>query len=414
MSSDSLISLCEAYSWPRVIKLLREGVPAKQVNKAGREGLTPLHYACLEEQLEVTELLLQAGADPSAGDSDGTTCLHIAATLSNAPLAQLLLDTELPLEIDQQDFAGGSTALHMAVTPDDPSKAEAAARFVALLLERGADATVRDKAGKVASDYAELAPVRAALSVTNSPPVGGRRRRIATPTTDEPPAGGRTAKVTPADTFDGSAPPTEDLEASVGRRRRRRQGGVQVAEPAADEAPFNPAFERAEGRRRRRRGPQGAAASTGSGGSGGLGSGGLAAVGSGFMSDGDEASYALLRAQYEEKLERQLLEELNAGAPDGTQWDLALELRPEVPPPPPPRRHHHLHLRHHHLRLTSTRRPAERPHRPRVGCPLDQRPAARRGRQGSRVRPHRQGAPSPSRRRPRVHSARRAAGPPGA
>ena len=126
----------------------------------------------------------------SVTDSDGTTCLHIAATLSNAPLAQLLLDTELPLEIDQQDFAGGSTALHMAVTPDDPSKAEAAARFVALLLESGADATVRDKAGKVASDYAELAPVRAALSVTNSPPVGGRRRRIATPTTDEPPAGG--------------------------------------------------------------------------------------------------------------------------------------------------------------------------------------------------------------------------------
>ena len=413
---DSLISLCEAYSWPRVIKLLREGVPAKQVNKAGREGLTPLHYACLEEQLEVTELLLQAGADPSAGDSDGTTCLHIAATLSNAPLAQLLLDTELPLEIDQQDFAGGSTALHMAVTPDDPSKAEAAARFVALLLERGADATVRDKAGKVASDYAELAPVRAALSVTNSPPVGGRRRRIATPTTDEPPAGGRTAKVTPADTFDGSAPPTEDLEASVGRRRRRRQGGVQVAEPAADEAPFNPAFERAEGRRRRRRGPQGAAASTGSGGSGGLGSGGLAAVGSGFMSDGDEASYALLRAQYEEKLERQLLEELNAGAPDGTQWDLALELRPEVPPPPPPPRPPPPPPPPHllHLRLTSPRRPAERPHRPRVGCPLDQRPAARRGRQGSRVRPHRQGAPSPSRRRPRLHSAWRPAGPPGA
>ena len=63
--SDSLISLCEAYSWPRVIKLLREGVPAKQVNKAGREGLTPLHYACLEEQLEVTELLLQQLQDPA-------------------------------------------------------------------------------------------------------------------------------------------------------------------------------------------------------------------------------------------------------------------------------------------------------------------------------------------------------------
>ena len=84
------------------------------------------------------------------------------------------------------------------------------------------------------------------------------------------------------------------------------------------------------------------------------------------------------------------------------------------------RRHHHHHhdhhLHHHHLhrRLTSTRRPAERPHRPRVGCPLDQRAAARRGRQGSRVRPHRQGAPPPARRRPRLHSARRSTWPPGA
>ena len=56
---------------------------------------------------------------------------------------------------------------------------EAYNELKAAAVERGADATVRDKAGKVASDYAELAPVRAALSVTNSPPAGGRRREEA-------------------------------------------------------------------------------------------------------------------------------------------------------------------------------------------------------------------------------------------
>ena len=88
--SDSLISLCEAYSWPRVIKLLREGVPAKQVNKAGREGLTPLHYACLEEQLEVTELLLQAGADPNALNGKGQNACHCAAAAGNVGILKEL------------------------------------------------------------------------------------------------------------------------------------------------------------------------------------------------------------------------------------------------------------------------------------------------------------------------------------
>ena len=241
--SDSLISSARP-TRGRASSSPARGRAGEAGEQGGPRGPHSLHYACLEEQLEVTELLLQAGADPSAGDSDGTTCLHIAATLERA--ARAAAPRHRAAARDRP--AGLRRRLDGAAHGGDARRPEQGGGGGALRRappRARRDATVRDKAGKVASDYAELArprrPLRHQLSL-----VGGRRRRIATPTTDEPAAGGP-RQGTPADTFDGSAPPTEDLEASVGRRRRRRQGGVQVAEPAADEAPFNPAFERAEG-----------------------------------------------------------------------------------------------------------------------------------------------------------------------
>lgn len=60
--------------------------------------------------------MLEAGADPSAGDEDGTTCLHIAASLANTKLARLLTNSELGADANAPDKRG-STPLHLAVAP---------------------------------------------------------------------------------------------------------------------------------------------------------------------------------------------------------------------------------------------------------------------------------------------------------
>ena len=75
-------------SWTKLLKRLQAGLSPQEVNAADDHGLTPLHHASLDENVEVVVALLEAGADASAGDDEGTTALHIAATLSNVALAR--------------------------------------------------------------------------------------------------------------------------------------------------------------------------------------------------------------------------------------------------------------------------------------------------------------------------------------
>ena len=48
------------------------------VSTKDKYGLTPLHLASREEQLEVARMLIEGGADVSAQDKDGRTPLHLA------------------------------------------------------------------------------------------------------------------------------------------------------------------------------------------------------------------------------------------------------------------------------------------------------------------------------------------------
>ena len=62
-----------------------------EINKLSPHGITPLHYACIEEDLDMVECLLEHTADPSLQDIDGWTPLHIAAATNNHQLAVRLL-----------------------------------------------------------------------------------------------------------------------------------------------------------------------------------------------------------------------------------------------------------------------------------------------------------------------------------
>jgi uncharacterized protein len=60
----------------RVRALIREG---EDVSLADRRGMTPLHFAAQERQLEVAEVLLAAGARLDAQDEHGNSPLFTAA-----------------------------------------------------------------------------------------------------------------------------------------------------------------------------------------------------------------------------------------------------------------------------------------------------------------------------------------------
>nr|XP_002739394.1 PREDICTED: ankyrin-3-like [Saccoglossus kowalevskii] len=65
-------------------------IDAKSANPS-KENSTPLRYAVLEDEKEITELLLLSGADPNEPDGRSNTPLHHAATQGNIEMAKLLL-----------------------------------------------------------------------------------------------------------------------------------------------------------------------------------------------------------------------------------------------------------------------------------------------------------------------------------
>ncbi len=63
------------------------------VSEANDEGITALHNAVCAGRTDVVEFLVcEAGADVNAGDTDGWTPLHCAASCGNVKLARLLVE----------------------------------------------------------------------------------------------------------------------------------------------------------------------------------------------------------------------------------------------------------------------------------------------------------------------------------
>lgn len=63
------------------------------MSEANDEGITALHNAVCAGRAEVVEFLVcEAGADVNAGDTDGWTPLHCAASCGNVRLARLLVE----------------------------------------------------------------------------------------------------------------------------------------------------------------------------------------------------------------------------------------------------------------------------------------------------------------------------------
>ena len=78
------------------------------INAVNHIGLSPLHISILENQMEVTNLLLKFGADPNLKDFNGNTPVHLAAMgKRSTDFLLVLLDKETTsADINAKNFKG--------------------------------------------------------------------------------------------------------------------------------------------------------------------------------------------------------------------------------------------------------------------------------------------------------------------
>uniref|UniRef100_A0A669QAA9 Protein phosphatase 1 regulatory subunit 12C n=1 Tax=Phasianus colchicus TaxID=9054 RepID=A0A669QAA9_PHACC len=81
---------------------------------ANADGISALHQACIDENMEVVQFLVESGADVNQADNEGWTPLHVAASCGYRDIAEYLLahgadvaavtsDGELPLEVAEDE-----------------------------------------------------------------------------------------------------------------------------------------------------------------------------------------------------------------------------------------------------------------------------------------------------------------------
>ena len=127
-----LVEAVKAVDVDRVRALV--GDPAVDVNAAGSDGATALHWAVHRSDAALVDLLLGAGADVSAANRYGVQPLSLAAENGAAGIVEALLEAGAD---PNASLRGGETALMTAARTGD-------AATIRVLLVRGADPNARD------------------------------------------------------------------------------------------------------------------------------------------------------------------------------------------------------------------------------------------------------------------------------
>jgi ankyrin repeat protein len=124
--SDTLLRAAESGDGVAVATLLRQG--GQDVNAAGNDGATALHWMVRAEDDAAVAALLAAGASATAANALGVTPAYLAAAQGHAAILKRLLDAGAPA---RSADATGDTLLMAAVRAGSVATAT-------LLLDRGA------------------------------------------------------------------------------------------------------------------------------------------------------------------------------------------------------------------------------------------------------------------------------------
>ncbi|KAK6346928.1 hypothetical protein TWF696_007027 [Orbilia brochopaga] len=144
----NLTALHMAANWnlPIVLQHLLQGPDIRDIGTRDFDGKTPLNYSCRLRNEAVMSLLIEHGADISAFDDYGRSPLRFAVDGGKPATVKLLLDKGAGVNAPV-DYHGG-TALHWAARMGYTPIAQ-------LLLDYGADTTLRCYDGRTALDYAK-------------------------------------------------------------------------------------------------------------------------------------------------------------------------------------------------------------------------------------------------------------------
>jgi ankyrin repeat protein len=118
------------------------------------------------KQQNVIKKLLDSGSDVNETDKNGVTPLHHAVRFRSPSAVATLLENGA--NVNQVCKRSGSTPLHRAVTstgaPGTAGRSKEAREIIELLLNFGADPTIKNKNAKLPSDYTKDAKVIAMLA----------------------------------------------------------------------------------------------------------------------------------------------------------------------------------------------------------------------------------------------------------
>jgi ankyrin repeat protein len=141
-AAQSLLMIAAASNWtPNISWLIKQGVDVNAPEPEFR--ITPLMAAARAGYRDSVELLLERGARIDARDASGNTVLWFGATLDASP-SVLEVFLKRGIAADATNIEGRTALMHAAES--------CAASNIRRLLAVGANASLRDKAGKTARD----------------------------------------------------------------------------------------------------------------------------------------------------------------------------------------------------------------------------------------------------------------------
>lgn len=127
------------------------------VNVGGRSGntknQTALYVAVLKDREDLVQRLLEKGADPNIADNGGAFPLSeaTAKVYASPPIVKRLLDGGA--NVNAQEANKGTALIYAASNKQIASQTRA--EIVRLLLDKGADKSLKDNKGKTAFDWAK-------------------------------------------------------------------------------------------------------------------------------------------------------------------------------------------------------------------------------------------------------------------